>query len=175
MPGIHQPLYSYDERAVALPVQQRQGKVDVLVPCSGSDFCFDDHLSVYFEPEPLMPQFHGISASIICNKTDLLEYQAEFDEDTKTATCWIPSEARKNYSVRWTQEENLAPGGSITGRVYLDGSDEMVASAVSVSESGCRVERHGKCISQTEERPFMFVDVTLTGAIIHIPYSVPRS
>ncbi|KAG8854185.1 hypothetical protein FRB96_007741 [Tulasnella sp. 330] len=109
-----------------------------------------------------MPTLFGVYASIRVNGKDLPQFKIEFDEVNRTAYCCIPSQAGRNYSVFWKQEEAISPYGAICGRIYFDGSNKTAEATVSDSIPGKCVERTGATISATEELPFVFADVILT-------------
>ncbi|KAG8987963.1 hypothetical protein FRB93_004331 [Tulasnella sp. JGI-2019a] len=109
-----------------------------------------------------MLSFRGISASIRVDGKDLDHYQPEFDDETKTATCWIPSEAGRCYSIRWQQDTNMGHGASAAGRIFLDGTKDMKAGAYTSFHSNRFAECHGAPISSSTERPFMFANIILT-------------
>ncbi|KAG8987660.1 hypothetical protein FRB94_001598 [Tulasnella sp. JGI-2019a] len=109
-----------------------------------------------------MISFCGISASIQMGGQDLEHFQPEFDEETKTVTCWIPSEAGKCYSIWWQQDIDTSPGAFIAGRVYLDGSEEMKAGVIT-GFYGCHsIEHDAVFISSMQQWPFMFANINLT-------------
>lgn len=65
------------------------------------------------------------SASICVDGLDLPYYGLEFDDETHTATCWIPSSEGKEYSVWWRQDE-IRP--TTAGFIFVDGNlDKSVA------------------------------------------------
>ncbi len=74
---------------------------------------------------PPMITFRGFSVSIRAEKDDLPVFQPEFDEETNTATCWIPSQAGKEFSL-WARNDNKPPESRIRSRIegFVDGSEK---------------------------------------------------
>lgn len=72
-----------------------------------------------------MITFRGFSVSIRVHKNDLPVLQPEFDEETKTATCWLPTEAGKEFSL-WARNDNTPPESKIRSKVeaFVDGSEK---------------------------------------------------
>ena len=108
-----------------------------------------------------MVTFRGISASVEVGGIDLPHYQPEFDEATKSATCWIPSEAGKEFTIRWEAEEHVCPRGNFSADVYLDGDSEAKIGIADECGRGATVP--GMVVSDTEVRAFMFGDIHTTG------------
>ncbi|KAG8982469.1 hypothetical protein FRB94_006614 [Tulasnella sp. JGI-2019a] len=110
-----------------------------------------------------MISFSSISASIQMGGQDLEHFQPEFDKETKTMTCWIPSEAGKCYSIWWQQDIDTSPGAFIASQVYLDDSEEMKAGVIT-GFYGCRSTEHDAVfISSMQQWPFMFANINLMG------------
>ncbi|KAF7305834.1 hypothetical protein HMN09_00737400 [Mycena chlorophos] len=65
-------------------------------------------------------QLNGFSGWISIDDNPVTEYAIEVDEARKTASCWIPSEVGKTFSVQWN---NLSYNGTDTSaRVSIDGT-----------------------------------------------------
>lgn len=111
-----------------------------------------------------MISYRDLSAGIRVDGAVLPHFQPEYDDQTRTVTCWIASQAGRKYSVCWKQEKNVAPGfgGFIAGRIFLDGSKDMSNGAVT-SFASPYTERGTAPMSSTEERPVMFAEIILTG------------
>lgn len=108
-----------------------------------------------------MITFRDISAAIRLDGRDLPHFEETFDKDGKTVTCWIPSVAGKSYSVWFKMTKDVAPGAFISGRIYLDGARrEARGSIIGFGETA---ERYAARVSTTEERPFVFGNIALTG------------
>ncbi|KIK55448.1 hypothetical protein GYMLUDRAFT_264130 [Collybiopsis luxurians FD-317 M1] len=68
-----------------------------------------------------MPIFKTFSASVVVDGKPLDEYNIETsnrDDGVTIVTCWIPSEAGKNYQVHWSDTRLKH---AIDGKVYVDG------------------------------------------------------
>ncbi|KAG8854183.1 hypothetical protein FRB96_007739 [Tulasnella sp. 330] len=109
-----------------------------------------------------MITFHGISTHIRVDRKDLDHFQPEFDENTKTATCWIPSEAGKCYLVSWTQEEDISQDAYISVRMNTDGEKTRSGTITDFKILRC-YERAGLTISGHEEMLFPFGGIVLIG------------
>ncbi|KAF8550452.1 hypothetical protein OG21DRAFT_1419644 [Imleria badia] len=89
------------------------------------------------------------SAWIVCEGKPLREYLVAVDSNASKVSCWIPSEARKNFSVHWRDTGSRAyscayislDGFQVPGR-FLTGYGET-------SREGVRTGSH-------TERPFVF-------------------
>nr|GAT54652.1 predicted protein [Mycena chlorophos] len=65
-------------------------------------------------------QLNGFSGWISIDDNPVTEYAIEVGEARKTASCWIPSEVGKTFSVQWN---NLSYNGTDTSaRVSIDGT-----------------------------------------------------
>lgn len=106
-----------------------------------------------------MLTFRSFSAAIQVDGKDLSEYESEYDEETRTATCWIPSETDQQYSVWWKQHDDMVITSS--GRIYLDGSDQKANSWVLHPGEDKRIR--GADTSPTSYRPFIFSPLQLQG------------
>jgi len=101
-----------------------------------------------------------VSASIRVDEVDLPHFDASFDESTNTMTCWIPSQPGKSYSVWWKQNSEVAPGGCITGRIYLDGAKAQACGGCNYF--GQETTKFGAPISHGQELAFIFAELELT-------------
>ena len=111
-----------------------------------------------FLPGQQMLSFRGVSACIRVDGVDLPCFQPEYSEDMRTATCWIPSEAGKEYTVSWTQIDVKT---KTAGRILLDGSQKPAASASLCDGKSC--SRSAATLSAAEERPFVFSSIQASG------------
>ncbi|KAG9024246.1 hypothetical protein FRB95_011746 [Tulasnella sp. JGI-2019a] len=71
-----------------------------------------------------MITFHGFRASIRVGGKDLPQSDIQYNRVECTATCWIPSEAGKAYTIYAAREEVLnevTPRTAISMGIYLDG------------------------------------------------------
>ncbi|KAJ7153671.1 hypothetical protein C8R46DRAFT_1227975 [Mycena filopes] len=62
------------------------------------------------------------SASVAVDGVDLPEYAVEHSADGMEATCWIPSENNKNFSIKLKDTQH-SPLKTISGDVVVDGID----------------------------------------------------
>ncbi|KAF8663512.1 hypothetical protein AX14_006981 [Amanita brunnescens Koide BX004] len=103
-----------------------------------------------------MPKFQALHAGITIDGEDLPEYDVQVDDNGKQVSCWIPSEAGKNFSVRWSIAESLT---IIAGYVTLDGFN--VGGSLCFNEKKeCIKSRYH--ISNTTFRNFSFSAITFT-------------
>ncbi|KAJ7661652.1 hypothetical protein B0H17DRAFT_1212208 [Mycena rosella] len=103
-----------------------------------------------------MPKSHGFSAWIAIDGVKA----SEFDVQTagKTATCWIPSEVGKKFSVHWS---NLSVAGMTGGRVLVDGNDcdgQILARETRPTSTSMA----GINETTTSVRPFIFSSLDMT-------------
>lgn len=110
-----------------------------------------------------MITYRDVSASIHVNDIDLPHFQPEYDEETRTVSCWVPSEAGKPYAVWWKLERNLGLGADIVGRIYLDGGADMQTGAYCNMTNVDGVSKDASRVSVDGERAFLFADAELTG------------
>ncbi|KAJ7025777.1 hypothetical protein C8F04DRAFT_1127548 [Mycena alexandri] len=69
-----------------------------------------------------MPDLGRFSCWVEVDGARLKEYSLEYSADGTEATCWIPSEVDKEFSVHWT-DSNSTPSRTIYGYVKVDGMD----------------------------------------------------
>ena len=105
-----------------------------------------------------MITFRGLSAAIRVDDKDLLHFQPDYDEETKKVTCWIPSEAGKEYTVWWKQDGIKM---DTAGFIYIDGNEKRAAGRF--LSPGNETLVSAAAWSATEERPFIFADIDVTG------------
>ncbi|KAG8960437.1 hypothetical protein FRC05_006851 [Tulasnella sp. 425] len=107
-----------------------------------------------------MLDFRSYKVSIRVNGQDLPIYQPEYDQDTKTATCWIALDEGQCYTVFYQQDETFRYTTST--RVYLDGNKAEVARALmgkGRNYSGCL---DGGRVTETSRCPFEFASLRTT-------------
>lgn len=108
-----------------------------------------------------MLDFHSYKVSIRVNGQDLPIYQPEYDEETKTASCWIASEKGQAYSVCCQQDESISYPAS--ARVYLDGSTTDCKRVLFGKGYGRSADMKGVRVSPTARCPFQFASLETTG------------
>ncbi|PFH48369.1 hypothetical protein AMATHDRAFT_5863 [Amanita thiersii Skay4041] len=72
-----------------------------------------------------MPRLGTFEARIKIDGVELLEHEIEVDEQGKKVSCWVPSQARKAFSVCWN---NLEPVLDTAGSVTLGGAKAQIRS-----------------------------------------------
>lgn len=117
------------------------------------------HFLHLIRPFLVMLGFRSYKVSVRVDDQDLPIYKPEYDEDTKTATCWVASEDGQQFTILYEQDKPLPH--ATNARVYLDGNKQCVTSCVSN-------DRHQQCIegvrvSPTARRPFLFASLETTG------------
>ncbi|KAH0584902.1 hypothetical protein H2248_008180 [Termitomyces sp. 'cryptogamus'] len=103
-------------------------------------------------------QLNGFSAWITINDMEQTSHSIEYSPDGSLATCWIVSEAGKNFSVHW---QDLQHTYSSHGRVFVDGMGGHGA----VLDPSIRLHttsKNGFRTSRETKRLFMFSESELT-------------
>ncbi|EIW84404.1 hypothetical protein CONPUDRAFT_142711 [Coniophora puteana RWD-64-598 SS2] len=113
-------------------------------------------LTVHLNLNPLM-RVGDFSACIVVDGSPLDEYNVMVDQAKLNATCWIPSQSGKNFTVRWTCLLRERPYDS-SGRVSVDGGPMRRTDTK---------ERSGVEVGRWNTRDFMFSDVRLTDDETH--------
>ncbi|KAJ7761019.1 hypothetical protein B0H16DRAFT_1415084 [Mycena metata] len=105
-----------------------------------------------------MPQKDGFSAWITIEGVKAEEFDVQTAESSKTATCWIPCEVGKKFSVHWS---NLSVPGLTGGRVLVDGNN-CDGQILAKKRRPTSTAMAGMNETATSVRPFMFgaLDVT---------------
>ncbi|RDB28389.1 hypothetical protein Hypma_014895 [Hypsizygus marmoreus] len=104
-----------------------------------------------------MPRFDIYEASIEVDGVNLPEYNVTTDEETKTVTCWIPSEVEKCFVVNWEQSE---PRSHLAcSEITVDGSS--VGGNVQDENECKRISKPGVATSLKTLRPFKFSSLEL--------------
>ncbi|KIO23827.1 hypothetical protein M407DRAFT_9251 [Tulasnella calospora MUT 4182] len=107
-----------------------------------------------------MLDFRSYRVSIRVNGKDLPIYQPEYDEGTKTATCWIASEQGQAYSVICQQDKSISYPTS--AKVYLDGSKTDSTRILFGKGYGRSARMRGVRVSATARCPFQFASLETT-------------
>ncbi|GBE83817.1 hypothetical protein SCP_0508740 [Sparassis crispa] len=98
---------------------------------------------------------NNIEVSIFSQEKTLQEYVVHI-EDTNTISCYIPSEAGKNFEVRWRIGSAATHAFSV--RCYLDGRPAGHTSG----KPGCWGYRTGIRTAINMRRPFQFANLQTT-------------
>ncbi|KAG8910534.1 hypothetical protein FRC01_006276 [Tulasnella sp. 417] len=107
-----------------------------------------------------MLDFRSYKVSVQVNGQDLPIYQPEYDEDTKTANCWIASEDGQEFTIFVEQDKSLPH--SSTAKVYLDGQKNYLKAAVLHKGRKNHKLIAGVRMSPTTRRPFQFASLETT-------------
>jgi len=104
-----------------------------------------------------MPKFQAIHARIKVSDEELLEYDVQVDENERQVSCWVPSEAGKNFAICWT---NTDPLTDTSGQIMLDG---IQAGGYFCKNGSTRECVCSDCyVSSTTIRKFCFSPITFT-------------
>ncbi|TFK69679.1 hypothetical protein BDN72DRAFT_857492 [Pluteus cervinus] len=107
-----------------------------------------------------MPSLGKFSAWIEVDGQHLPEYLSEVSDDLSTITCWVPSEAGKEFAVRW-RDSNL--DYTQCGRVYVDGQYCSGMVSVYPKRQGVVVSRvDGMSTGPFTTRALIFSNIDLT-------------
>ncbi|KAG6902266.1 hypothetical protein C0995_002417 [Termitomyces sp. Mi166 len=104
-------------------------------------------------------KFLNFEAHVVVDGERLPEYSVEYDEKTRTAVCWVPSQAGKPFSVT-----GLPLGRSDINavvNVYADGAF-VGGKAYKKGQSWTSMTRSHASTSATTSRPLMFASIDLT-------------
>ncbi|KAG6814532.1 hypothetical protein H0H92_000058 [Tricholoma furcatifolium] len=96
----------------------------------------------------------GFSAWITVDGKPLPEYLVAVDSNINRTSCWIPSEAGKNFAVHWEDH-----GGEIDTCAYIT-LDGLVVPGQFLFGKG-KASRQGVRTSPSTERPFVFQTVDI--------------
>ncbi|KAJ7679209.1 hypothetical protein DFH06DRAFT_1032888 [Mycena polygramma] len=111
-----------------------------------------------------MPALGPYSCWIEVDGVRLPEYSSEYSADGREATCWIPSEVNKKFSIHWTDSKASATR-QVYGFVAVDGHDcggyplILVRAGSQIIGTG---HRDSVRASQTTRRPLIFGRQELT-------------
>lgn len=107
--------------------------------------------------------FRDFAARIEVDGEPVKIYTPEYDEETKTATAWIASQAGKEYTVTWRRLKEME--SYILGRLYLDGQPDRVAGHVAKPDQELEqwARMASQRVSQTSCRRFAFAQLETTG------------
>lgn len=102
-----------------------------------------------------MLSFRSITTSIRVDDQELPYFQADYDEESSTATCWIPSQPGKEFSV-WVKKEDETDY-DIAAHVYLDGAMHH-ATTFAIPAHQNEKRRSSIASSSNKEKAFKFAD-----------------
>jgi len=113
-----------------------------------------------------MLQIQNFSACVTVGGKDLEEHQVEYSKDGRRATCWIASEAGKNFAVKWRDSTRIRIG-TTSGRVTLDGI-KSGQKTISPGRLGHQDTAERSYISTGPKsiRHFLFSNLRLTSFIV---------
>jgi len=99
----------------------------------------------------MVMKINDFEAWIAVDDTPLQQYDIKMDTTSNSATCWIPSEVDKEFSIDWRK---LVPETVCGGYVYLDG--EYTACHI-LQETGLQSSSIRRVtISPTHYKPMVF-------------------
>lgn len=107
-----------------------------------------------------MPTFRSFSVSIQVDGKDLPEYQTEYHDKSKTATCWIPSEAGQRFTICCKQEKSFRY--TISAQVYLDGNKKTVTRVLMGKQRSFSGQIKSVRTSPTARSPLQFTSLETT-------------
>jgi len=104
-----------------------------------------------------MPKFQAIHSRIKVDDEELPEYDVQVDENERQVSCWVPSEAGKNFAICWT---NANPLTDTSGQVALDG---IQVGGYFCNRGSTREWVCSDCyVTSTTIRKFCFSPITFT-------------
>ncbi|KAJ7759325.1 hypothetical protein DFH07DRAFT_940100 [Mycena maculata] len=105
-----------------------------------------------------MPELGRFSCWVEVDGVKVSEYSPEYSADRKEATCWIPSEVNKKFSIHWT-DSKADRTRKIYGFVRIDGIDCGGRELIFAKTGGKWIgtgHRDSVSTSPTTRRPFIF-------------------
>ncbi|KAG6852268.1 hypothetical protein C0991_001433, partial [Blastosporella zonata] len=101
------------------------------------------------------------TAWVTIDGVDQSQYSIEYSPDGTSGTCWIPSQAGKNFSVVWQDSLRAFPS---VGQVSVDGigGQGLILSGKNLDNGDGILTRDGFTSSATTKRLFMFSELELT-------------
>lgn len=116
----------------------------------------------------------SLSVSIQVEGSDLPEYKAEYDEETQTARCWIPSEPGQEFVIFCQQAESSR--FETAARIFLDGKKSSAACMFIGGTFSLSGRISGVRTSATTKRALQFAMIGTTGGFHNIfRFSKPQS
>ncbi|KAJ8088542.1 hypothetical protein AAF712_015034 [Marasmius tenuissimus] len=106
-----------------------------------------------------MPRIGDFSASIRVDRNDLEEYDVQFDEANRTTTCWVASEAGKDYAVISTNHRSPF---STSADVEIDGRQcgGLITERIPIGNLRVVTTNDGLYTTSTTKVPFTFANIT---------------
>ncbi|KAG6818539.1 hypothetical protein H0H93_004188 [Arthromyces matolae] len=116
------------------------------------------------EERPVM-QFMDFEIQILVDGTVLPEYDVQYDEEGKIATCWIPSDAGKSFTA--TEKLLKQFEYDIAKFMYADGT--FIAGTLARAGRIPPIKTiDSKRVSPTTARPLLFSDIELTDDDVYL-------
>ncbi|KAG6809879.1 hypothetical protein H0H92_014297 [Tricholoma furcatifolium] len=110
-----------------------------------------------------MVELNGFSAWVVVDGTELPEYGYQTDLELKQVTCWIPSQAGKEFTVCWKDPVGLV---GTAGYLSVDGTPCGAKHMYSLAQRPFRrvdtIRKGAVSTSETTERPLSFAQIDLT-------------
>ncbi|KAF7981298.1 hypothetical protein HWV62_34219 [Athelia sp. TMB] len=103
----------------------------------------------------------GFSAWIDCGGSELHPYAVERSADGTAVTCWVASEAGKEFTVCWTREQTKK---DLACHLAIDGVESDARIAYAASET-CIRRFSGVMTSPSTERSYLFANLELTDVL----------
>ncbi|EIW84408.1 hypothetical protein CONPUDRAFT_142713 [Coniophora puteana RWD-64-598 SS2] len=113
-------------------------------------------------------RYEDYRANIIVDGQELDEYAVLIDQEEETATCYVPSQVGKNFSVKWTCVAEYRDQAS-KGTVTIDGIF-CGASTIHTGERGLRdtAQRYHVAVDDRTVRQFEFAELATTDDDDHV-------
>ncbi|TDL17090.1 hypothetical protein BD410DRAFT_794659 [Rickenella mellea] len=103
---------------------------------------------------------HDYVAEVSCGGTVLEEYGTNVTDDGKLVSCWIQSEAGKEFAITWKFDVQDGSRGAIA-KTYVDGS--QIGHDVCTGVHGLNSKQYGGAdVDDKTYKPFRFTPISLT-------------
>jgi hypothetical protein len=100
----------------------------------------------------------GFSAWITVDGADLKHYNVEILDNGNKATCWIPSEAGKKFTINWRDSNRI---NMIGGFIKMDGIS-CGGNTINPGFVPVTIQKSSLPASSMTEKPFLFSPLELT-------------
>ncbi|TDL17092.1 hypothetical protein BD410DRAFT_794663 [Rickenella mellea] len=104
-------------------------------------------------------RLHDYVAEVSCEGVVLEEYGTTVADDGKLVSCWIESEAGKEFAITWKFDVEDSSLG-IIGKTCVDGS--VIGQGPRIGGTWNTKQYGGVNVDDTTYRPFQFAPITLT-------------